>query len=40
MDKGRIIEIGTHRELIDQKGAYFNLVKNQLELEKLEAKTN
>lgn len=40
MDKGKIIEIGTHRELIDQKGAYFNLVKNQLELEKLEAKTN
>lgn len=40
LDKGKIIEIGTHRELIDQKGAYFNLVKNQLELEKLEGITN
>lgn len=32
LDKGRVIEIGTHRSLIDKKGAYYNLVKNQLEL--------
>ena len=32
MDKGRIVETGTHTELIDKRGAYFNLVKNQLEL--------
>jgi len=32
LDNGRIIETGTHDSLIGQKGAYFNLVKNQLEL--------
>jgi ATP-binding cassette subfamily B protein len=32
MDGGRIIEYGTHESLIENKGAYFNLVKNQLEL--------
>lgn len=32
MDKGKIIEEGTHRELTEMKGEYFNLVKNQLEL--------
>jgi ATP-binding cassette subfamily B protein len=32
MDKGRIIEQGTHVELNNLKGEYFNLVKNQLEL--------
>lgn len=35
MDKGCIIEKGTHEELIRQKGSYYHLVKNQLELEKL-----
>ncbi len=35
LDKGKIIEKGTHTELIKQKGNYYNLVKNQLELEKL-----
>jgi ATP-binding cassette subfamily B protein len=39
MDNGTIIEKGTHRELIDIRGSYYNLVKNQLELEKIE-KTN
>ena len=39
MDNGAIIEKGTHRELIDIRGSYYNLVKNQLELEKIE-KTN
>jgi ATP-binding cassette subfamily B protein len=32
MEKGRVVEIGTHTELIAKQGAYFNLVKNQLEL--------
>lgn len=32
MDKGRIVEQGTHVELNNLKGEYFNLVKNQLEL--------
>lgn len=35
MDDGKIIEKGNHIELIKQRGAYYNLVKNQLELEKL-----
>lgn len=32
MDKGKIIEEGTHKELTEKKGAYYTLVKNQLEL--------
>ncbi|MCX6320758.1 MAG: peptidase domain-containing ABC transporter [Bacteroidia bacterium] len=32
LDGGRIIETGTHESLIVKRGAYFNLVKNQLEL--------
>ncbi len=32
LEKGRISEIGTHLELVDRSGSYFNLVKNQLEL--------
>jgi ATP-binding cassette subfamily B protein len=32
MDNGRIVETGTHSSLIAKNGAYFNLVKNQLEL--------
>lgn len=36
LDKGKIIEQGTHDELIKGKGSYFNLVKNQLDLEKIE----
>ncbi|UGU14468.1 peptidase domain-containing ABC transporter [Sinomicrobium kalidii] len=32
LEKGKIIEQGTHRELAKKKGAYFTLVKNQLEL--------
>jgi ATP-binding cassette, subfamily B, bacterial len=32
LENGRIIETGVHESLIDMKGAYFNLVKNQLEL--------
>lgn len=32
LDKGQIIERGTHNELTELKGAYYELVKNQLEL--------
>lgn len=32
LDGGRVAETGTHAELIDKKGAYYNLIKNQLEL--------
>lgn len=35
MDKGEIIEIGTHDKLLEQRGSYYNLVRNQLELEKV-----
>lgn len=39
LDKGKIIEKGTHNELLVLKGSYYSLVKNQLELEKIENKT-
>lgn len=32
LDKGNIVEQGKHEELIARKGAYFELIKNQLEL--------
>lgn len=32
IEKGKITETGTHTELIDRRGAYYHLVKNQLEL--------
>lgn len=32
MDKGRIIETGTHKELVNLKGSYYNLIKDQLEI--------
>ena len=32
LDDGKIVEIGNHKELTQKKGAYFHLVKNQLEL--------
>ncbi|MCK4345360.1 MAG: ATP-binding cassette domain-containing protein, partial [Bacteroidales bacterium] len=32
LEKGEIVERGTHNELTKLKGAYYNLVKNQLEL--------
>lgn len=34
IDKGEIVETGTHTELTNLKGNYYNLVKNQLELGK------
>lgn len=32
LDKGKIVETGTHESLIECKGAYYHLVRNQLEL--------
>lgn len=34
IDDGKIQELGTHSSLVHEKGIYYNLVKNQLELEK------
>lgn len=36
MSHGRLVEAGNHASLLQQQGTYYNLVKNQLELEKLE----
>lgn len=33
LDKGKIVEEGTHEELVRKKGEYYRLVKNQLELD-------
>ena len=32
LERGEIVEKGNHTELVAKKGAYFNLVKDQLEL--------
>jgi ATP-binding cassette subfamily B protein len=32
LDKGKVVEIGNHEAPISKRGAYYNLVKNQLEL--------
>ena len=32
IDDGKVVETGTHESLITSKGAYYNLVKNQLDL--------
>ncbi|MDY5388214.1 MAG: ATP-binding cassette domain-containing protein, partial [Muribaculaceae bacterium] len=32
LDEGKVVETGDHSSLIEKKGAYYNLVKNQLEL--------
>lgn len=32
LDKGKIIEMGSHSALVEQKGNYFELVRNQLQL--------
>jgi ATP-binding cassette subfamily B protein len=32
LEKGKVVEIGTHNELVKSKGNYFKLVKDQLEL--------
>ncbi|WP_082422510.1 peptidase domain-containing ABC transporter [Aquimarina longa] len=35
LDKGKIVEKGNHTELVALRGAYYELVKNQLDLERL-----
>jgi len=35
IDQGKITEQGTHEQLLNSKGAYYDLIKNQLELEKI-----
>jgi len=32
LDDGKIVEVGNHQELTKKRGAYYKLVKNQLEL--------
>ena len=32
IDKGKVVEVGNHEALTAKRGAYYNLVKNQLEL--------
>ena len=32
LDKGELVEKGTHQELVEKRGAYFNLIRDQLEL--------
>lgn len=32
LNQGKIAETGTHESLLTSKGAYYNLIKNQLEL--------
>ena len=32
LDKGAVSECGTHAQLLERRGAYFSLVRNQLEL--------
>ena len=32
IDHGKVVEIGNHESLTAKRGAYYNLVKNQLEL--------
>lgn len=34
LDSGKVIEIGTHNDLVAKRGAYYELVRNQLELGK------
>ncbi len=37
LEGGQIVELGNHHSLLEKQGVYYNLVKNQLQLEKLEA---
>ncbi|MEO1627942.1 MAG: ATP-binding cassette domain-containing protein, partial [Bacteroidota bacterium] len=32
LDKGELVEVGTHQELVEKENAYYNLVRDQLEL--------
>ena len=33
LEKGKVAECGTHKELLDKKGYYYSLVSNQIELQ-------
>jgi ATP-binding cassette subfamily B protein len=33
LEKGKIVEQGSHEKLTAQRGAYYQLIKNQLELD-------
>lgn len=35
LDRGKIVEVGTHQELLDQEGAYFKLVEAQKQLSEI-----
>ena len=35
LDKGKIAEIGTHNELLEKKGIYYNLVMAQRQMSKM-----
>jgi ATP-binding cassette subfamily B protein len=37
LEGGQIVELGNHHSLLEKQGVYYNLVKNQLQLEKLNA---
>jgi len=37
MDQGRIIEIGTHDELLSRRGAYFNLYTMQFRAQEMQS---
>ncbi len=36
IDKGKVVEVGEHEALVKLRGAYYNLVKNQLDLNRIE----
>ena len=36
LEKGKIVETGTHDSLVNRRGVYFKLVQNQLDLEKIQ----
>ena len=40
MDQGKILEMGNHHELLNKKGAYFELYKNQFEQDKVDSLLN
>ena len=37
IEKGRVAEVGTHKELLEQKGIYYRLVMAQKQTNKLKA---
>ena len=35
MEKGKVVEVGTHKQLAKSKGVYYNLVRNQIGVREL-----